>query len=302
MNNKYSESMISNLLRENRELKLKLQELQEHNVNEKLITEKINIIRFILTTFENCKSNFSTNSISLFGSFLENLLYKKHLSQKDDLKFYFLLNPHIILPNNQLCLDPSIVVHKFFNIINNLDFFNKLKVYKKYDSSIWEYEVKKNNTNFRITFYENHTIVDKTFFNIQNIQYNSINGLSIRYISEYHINKNINNQNIAFLELLKSNYFNQAINLTKNIAQHDLYNFLTKEDELSNKGYNLKNSTKTTILIDKCCICYDTGLKGVWLNCQHIFCRQCIKSHIKNTTTDPVSCPLCRSSISLVYD
>lgn len=300
MNDKYSESIISKLIKENHELKLKLQH-KENKINNKLIIEKINIIRFIMCAFENSKNNFSTSSVSLFGSFLENLLYKKPLTNKDDLHFYFSLNPHLLLPTDQICLNPNIAINKFFNIIDNLDFFNKLKVYKKNYSSVWEYQVTKNNQTFRIIFYENNRIIDKSFFNIQNIQLNSISGLSIKYISEHDINKNITNQNISFLEILKSNYMNQAINLTKQIPQNDLYDFLSKEDQLNKKGYKLINSTKNMTLIENCCICYDTGVKGIWLDCQHIFCRECIKKHIKNSN-DSVTCPLCRNPISLVYD
>ena len=300
MNSNFSDLMINKLIKENRELKLKLQD--KINIHENLLIEKINIIRFVMTIFENCKNNFSTSCLNLFGTFLENLVFKKTMSQKDDLNFYFILRPHLLLPNEPICLDPKIVMTRFFNIIDNIDYIKKLKNYKDNLDTIWVYEVKKNNVQFRMNFYESERIVSKTFFNLQNIQFNSISGLNVKFLSETDSNKGITSANIALLEILKSNYMNKAINLSKTIHQHYLLDLLKAEEKMSKKGYEIQNGPKTITMKDKCCICYEENSNGILLNCQHIFCRECLKSHIKNTPSNPKNCPLCRSVISLVFD
>ena len=296
MDPKYSDVLINKLIEENKRLK---KMIIHKSVNEKVLNEKLNVIRFIFSSFENCKDIYNASSIILFGSFLEKLFYKKELHYKDDLKFYFKIHNYPFPEYN--ISEPTYALHKFFNIINNIDFFKQFKIFNETYGNKWVYNVEKNNVKFRVIFYENNYIINKTSFDIQNIQFSSTMGLSIKYLSDIDINKNITNHNIAFLEVMKSNYLNRAINLSKKKNINDIPDYIDTEDILEEQGFKIVDGLKNMLLVDKCSICYETNIKGLYLKCRHIFCRDCIKKHIKADGSNK-KCPMCRNKLSFVYD
>ena len=43
----------------------------------------------------------------------------------------------------------------------------------------------------------------------------------------------------------------------------------------------------------ECCICLGDHFKGLKLSCNHIFCKKCIKTWLKDNDT----CPYCKTSV-----
>lgn len=293
MNNKHSEIMINSLLEENRKLKAML---HKHNFDQQILEEKINIIRFIFTIFESCK-NLSTSSLVLFGPFLENLIFKKSIN-KTDLKFYFNITNIKPTQIGYNMLNENTLFTKFFNIIDNLDFF----ILKKYDyiNKIWIYNVIKNNIIFNIYFY--NKFQEKQYFNIQNIELDSVYGLKIKQLTEQNKNEYITNNIIGLLDIFKSNYTNIISPISKSFQQADLFDLIHYHEIFTNMGFNIKNGLKIITMSEQCSICYNNNIKGVFLQCQHIFCLHCIKNHLKSSHSYEKTCPLCRQDLNIIFE
>lgn len=299
MNSNYSDIMVSRLLEENRILKQKLLAQEEQKINENVVQEKINTIQFIFSAFENCKNAFNSNSINLYGSFLEKLVYKKQMNSKDDLCFYFsniqVYSGTVIRSDTRVRSDTrEYDILKFFNILDSLDFFVKTKYIHNSYNRLWVYNIIKNNVKFRINIYDNINMIPKVYFNLQNIQYSSTCGLTIKHESQK------DPKNISLLKILQSNYTNKAINLSKNIGLNSLLDYIKNEDDIMDLGFEINSGIKSLIIPENCAICYEKNVKGLYLSCQHTFCRECIKKHLKNTESK--NCPLCRSDLNIIFD
>lgn len=294
MNKEYLELMVTNLLEENRKLKQELSSLK--NLDEKLLNEKINFIRFVFTIFENCKVLPADTSVRLvlFGDFLENLLYRKSIN-KNDLTFCF--NTNFNNTNNILTIK-----QKFFNILNNTDY---IQLTTNQQVSLI-YKVKKNNKIFNVIFYNNDNYSNLNYFNSQNIEFDSVYGLKIKKLSPFDTKQHITNPNIAFLNLMKSIYLNKLHPIVDSISQSELSVFLDIQENFKKDGYEIENGIKIITLDEQCSICYGQNLKGVILNCNHTYCVNCIQRHLNTNYQDndyrDKKCPLCRSSINIVFE
>lgn len=297
MNPEHYELMIKNLTEENRKLR---KQLEKQQYNGYALNEKLNVIRLIFSTFENCKSNkyHNKSSIILFGPFLENLFYKKPIDNTN-LQFYInklnIIDTHTVEVKND--------ISKFFNIINNIDFFQLFKNFP--DMSC--YHINKNSIKFKVEFYDISFGIKKTFFNIQNIALDSLYGLTIKNLTELDIKNKITDRNIALLNILKSNYVNEAINIDKNLEQKSLNQFIINQEILEKNGFKIKGGIKTIKLIEPCSICYEKNVNGIFLNCRHIFCINCIKNHLKHNLDEfnqeiTKTCPMCRSDLHIIFE
>ena len=300
MNKEYNELMVKNLLEENHKLK---QMLNEYKINENVIKEKINTIRFIFTIFENCKSEYVNSSIVLFGKFLENLIYKKSLDNYE-LCFYFSIKDNINILNLNLpppFLDSNKIINKFFNIINNTDYFEHTLTSYNQQNMItkWTYNINKNNIKFKISFLNGN--IKNDFFNLENIEFDSCYGLKIKDLSVKDLKKNITDRNIALLDIFMNNYLNNITPIKKTIEQNEMYDFITLHNMYVKKGYNIENGLKLITLGDSCGICYEKNVKGILLNCRHSFCVNCIKKHLKINENQEKKCPMCRGDLKLVF-
>lgn len=287
MEQKHSEIMISKLLEENKLLKKKIHNLENNKFNKTILFEKIKIIRLIFSTFENCKDVYDTSSIILFGSFLKNLLFRKPI-KNEPLQFYYSHFPQII--------NTTPTVTKFYNIISNIDYFeNSFST-----NSHVLYNIKKNGIKFQIIFYNNRPY-KSTFFDIQGIELDSFYGFRT-YFCETRMLNHVIHKKTGILDILKSNYLNEANNYYHELPQEYLLQFINTQNQLKEEGYNVKHGIKTIELSEPCSICYENHKEGMFLKCTHVFCTNCIKTHLKINPDRSKKCPLCRSDLNIVFD
>lgn len=300
MNSEFSQLMIQNLIEENKKLKKQL--IQKNNTDSKILNEKISIIRFLFTTFENCKNfNYPYHSIVLFGSFIENLLFKQSINN-DHLQFYFSLNQIIALPHQDFEIYGS-AIKKLFNILNNTDYFSsRTTLHQNNNTKIWLYNVNKNGVKFNISFYEVKPERD-IFFNLQNIEFDSLYGLKIYKITDNDIQNNISDRNISLLNILKSHHINTTITISQNVYQKDLINLIKNQKTFEKNGYKIKNGLKVITLSEQCGICYNKNVKGYLLDCRHSFCTQCTIEHLKPRGDELIKkCPFCRGEFNIIFE
>ena len=290
MNNHYSELVINKLLEENRQLKQIIKNNKINNCKLEL-TEKLNMIRFIFSIAKNLESR-----IVLFGDFLDNFLLRKSI-KRNNLEFYFIT-------------DDQSFNQKFLHLLNNVDYIKK-KEGIEYDNQLTKttYSVNKNNIKFKMSFYNYYpkNFSNFDFFNVQNIELDSIYGLKIKKITTNNYINNITDGVISLIDIMKSLYLTEATT-NKIINQNNLSSFIDKQKEFMDKGFQINNGVKIIDLTEKCSICYEPGLKGVLLSCRHSFCIDCICKHLNVCNEDrdlehiDKKCPLCRSTIDLIFD
>lgn len=289
MNKDYSQLMINNLLEENRRLK---KIIKSQTVNKNVLNEKLNLVRSLFSIFENTKSTMFI-SIVMFGEFLENLISKKQINNSD-LYFYF-------SDKNVTNKDTSTMT-RFFNIINNFDYLILLKITSNELYSKYLYSINKNNVKFNIIFYTQFPYNnDINFFNIQNMILDSNSGLQVKYLTDTNRSELISNKTLSFLDTIKSIYLNEATLNTFDIPQRDLYSLIVTQEKFINNGFTIKNGVKLINLYEKCAICYEENLKGLFLDCRHAFCISCIKKHLISNNEEK-KCPLCRSILNIVFE
>ena len=226
----------------------------------------------IFSIFENCKEPYDTSSIILFGSFIENLLYMKPL-QTEDLTFYF--NRQNIPTTDENIDLPSTNTIKFYNIIKTIDYFN----FNRKKNSVIIYNVDKNGIKFNINFHD-YRPFDTYFFNLQNIEIDSFNGLKMKYGGPDLISKQIIKKNTGLLDILMYNYLGEVIRIPKIIPQNYMSNIITIQNKYERDGYTIKGGIKKVMLTEPCVICYQSFVMGVFLTCSHSFCITCIKTHL----------------------
>lgn len=134
------------------------------------------------------------------------------------------------------------------------------------------------------------------------MELDSIYGLQNKYIVPNDINKNINNNTISFIEVLKSIYLNKI----DCIAQSDLddtslNSLIITQEELIDNGFKINKGIKIINLSEMCAICHENKKNGILLNCRHTFCVDCIKTYLISNMEEK-KCPLCRSELNIVFD
>ena len=161
MNINHSQTIINNLLEENRKLKQLLN--NRTVINTRILDEKLNFIRFIFSVFENFK-NHPLSSIALFGPFLENFISNRPINELN-LSFYLKER------------DPNQII-KFLNILNNIDYIeriNKNNILLSTTNILAKYGVCKNNIKFSVVIFsptfEKYSNIQ---FDIQNIEFDSV--------------------------------------------------------------------------------------------------------------------------------
>lgn len=78
------------------------------------------------------------------------------------------------------------------------------------------------------------------------------------------------------------------------------------QPETQPKKYSIQRlivpDTNTHNCNTECGICYENNDKkiNIKLNCNHEFCKNCIKKYLQNVTTQEPSCPFCRTKIEIM--
>ena len=246
-------------------------------------------------TFENSKVDPNT-SISLFGIFLENFISKLSINT-DDLYFYFKFD------------DDNASKNKLLNILDNIDYLENSTLIIQGHAT---YLFKKNNVEFVIKIYPN--FVFDVQFNIQNIEFDSINGLQNKYITLLDSKRRIQNNSVSLIDIMKNIYLSEATYCVDVVNQVDstdlvnnivLNNLITTQERFIENGFKINKGIKIVNLSEKCAICYETNKKGLMLICRHSFCIECIKKYLISTHQEQGNekkCPLCRSQLNVVFD
>lgn len=74
---------------------------------------------------------------------------------------------------------------------------------------------------------------------------------------------------------------------------NDYVNSFDNESKLSDVEFNKLNRTDQHF---ECSICMDNKHNGILLNCNHIFCEDCLKKWL---TTVKNTCPSCRKEVEI---
>ena len=111
---------------------------------------------------------------------------------------------------------------------------------------------------------------------------NEINNIMSRIILDESNNNNTINNYIVDLSIINNRELFIPSSEIINLINRDI---ISEEDLEKN---SIKIETKY-----ECSICFDEKEKGILLNCEHIFCEECIKIWIKKKN----NCPICRKKI-----
>ena len=85
-----------------------------------------------------------------------------------------------------------------------------------------------------------------------------------------------------------------------NIVQKDAIEIERKYYDIDQKNYDIENRQMINVEKFECGVCYDNCIRGdvAEMNCQHLFCKNCI-NQIKNKTNLANKCPICRTSLPI---
>ena len=149
------------------------------------------------------------------------------------------------------------------------------------------------------------------------IRNDSITGSTLVYLDAIEIDENQEQENQSLLireNLLSINETTNLVNEINNImsSNNTINNYIVDLSIINNREFFIPSSEiinlinrdiiseedleKNSIKIEtkyECSICFDEKEKGILLNCEHIFCEECIKIWIKKKN----NCPICRKKI-----
>ena len=296
------DNIIDKLKKENEKLKREMKKIKKNNEIETENYIHFNLIKkYIKIIYGFTDMVHFINEINIYGSLFENLFRKKSL-KNTKLYFYFNnLDLYYIQHFSECLYNLGIVINDDYNI-EQRTFINSLNNHISY----WELVIKITD-NCNVTFIlHNNTYFDKIIYSNENITLTRT-GFTIKTISNYDIKYKLNYKSLSTLDHLTSIIYNKSymIGYEYPVTVDDLFEVIEKQNMILKKNYDIIKGYKIDEDEDSyCSICYrkhkeDKNTFLYIIDCNHVFCSNCLYKHMTTELNNRSNCPMCRKYIEL---
>jgi len=269
-------------------------ELEKYKTEDFIKWRNHQIFKETMKYLEICINYFNKEikQYSIYGDFFESLLTNSPLYNKTI--YFYVKNRNLIF------LDGLCEIFRTLELVTNKYDYNllKIKIFNEEEHYFYSLKLLINDEKINFIFH------DKNY--LENINSSGQNF----EINESGICNIINNSNYNNIKINSLNIFNNLYNLVNKkieiyndqenkilIENPEILDFIDLQNYYKNKNIKVLNKIKTKNT--ECSICFEKD-DCLMIKCKHLFCNECIKSHISNNNYNNKTCPLCRSDMKLI--